>query len=265
MSFIRAFSAQELPPVTRTIDNDAPVAMRNELVDAIFQPLEQWAPAQAMHIYRVILQSVGGRVAGDPYGGPRYACGRDLANVEWPRVYDVLTRLWPEFLRLGLQDPYRENVNRVLEHHQIVWAMDQGGILRRVTPAPVAAQVEEVFRELQTEWYAPAYAHLVHSRDAYDARPRNDLIVCSEAFDALESVAKTRLQMPTGTFGNVLAVCRQRTLMAPQTIEILQQLWNLANSHFRHGMTEPFALRGAEVDFVYTTCLGGMLLFSRLT
>jgi hypothetical protein len=265
MSFIHTFSAQQLPLVTRTIDNDAPLAMRNELVDAIFQPIEQSAPTQAMHFYRVILQSVGGRVAGDPYGGPRYACGRDLAILEWPRVYDVLIRLWPEFQRLNLQNIYRENINRVLDHHQVVWDMDTTGNLRRVTPAPVMAQVAEVFRELQIDLYAPAYAHLVLSRDAYDARPRNDLIVCSESFDALESAAKIRLQMPTATFGNVLDVCRQKTLFVPQVIDTLQQFWTLANSHFRHGMTEPFALGRAEVDYVYTSCLGGMLLFSRLT
>jgi hypothetical protein len=44
----------------------------------------------------------------------------------------------------------------------------------------------------------------------------------------------------------------------------LEQLWALANNNFRHGMTVPFSLRGSEVDFVYTTSLAGMLLFSRI-
>jgi len=264
MTYLHAFTALELAPVTRTVDNDAPAPMRNELVDAIFQPIEQNAPTQAMHFYRVILQSLGRQVAGDPYGGPRYACGRDLTNAEWPRVYDVLTRLWPEVQKLGLQEPYRLNVNRILEQHQIVWSMDEMGFLRRVMPAPVAAQVEEVFRELQTVWYAPALAHLVLARNAYDARPRNDFQVCASAVDALESVAKTRLQMPTATLGAALTECKRKAFIAPMIVASLEQLWALANNNFRHGMTVPFSLRGPEVDFVYTTSLAGMLLFSRL-
>jgi hypothetical protein len=264
MTYLRAFTSQELGPVTRTVDNDAPGAMRNELVDAIFQPIEQYAPTQAMHFYRVILQSIGRQAAGDPYGGPRYACGRDLTNAEWPRVYDVLTRLWPEVQKLGLQDPYRFNVNRILEQHQIVWSMDEKGFLRRVLPAPVASQVEEVFRELQTAWFAPALAHLVLARNAYDARPRNDFQACASSVDALESVAKTRLQMPTATLGAVLTECKRKAIIAPMIVASLEQLWALANNNFRHGMTVPFSLRGPEVDFVYTASLAGVLLFSRL-
>jgi hypothetical protein len=264
MTYLRAFTNQEMPHSTRTLDNDAPPAMRNELVDAIFQPIEQWASSQEMHIYRVIVQSIGLRASGEPYKGPRYACGRDLANAEWPSVYDVLTRLWPEFVRLGLQEPYQLNVNRILEHHQIVWSMDDKGYLRRVMPAPMAAQIEEVFRELQNPWYAPALAHLVLARNAYDSRPRNDFQACASIVDALESVAKIRLQMSNSTFGAVLAECKRKTFIAPMIASSLEDLWALANNHFRHGMTVPFLLRGPEVDFVYTASLGGMLLFSRL-
>ena len=45
--------------------------------------------------------------------------------------------------------------------------------------------------------------------------------------------------------------------MANDTIGVMQKLYNMANNHFRHGMTTPFSLKsGASVT--------GMLLFIRL-
>ena len=65
----------------------------------------------------------------------------------------------------------------------------------------------------------------------------------SNIFDALEFVAKTVLKMPTKTFGDVLADIRKRTALSPDMTAVLQKLYDMANNHFRHGMTKPFTLR----------------------
>jgi hypothetical protein len=52
--------------------------------------------------------------------------------------------------------------------------------------------------------------------------------------------------------------------MANDTIGVMQKLYNMANNHFRHGMTTPFSLKSAEVDFVLGASVTGMLLFIRL-
>ena len=70
--------------------------------------------------------------------------------------------------------------------------------------------------------------------------------------------------MPTATFGNVLVEARKRQSMASETIAMLQKLYDMANNHFRHGMTTPFTLKPPEVDFVLVSCVAGILLFVRL-
>lgn len=45
---------------------------------------------------------------------------------------------------------------------------------------------------------------------------------------------------------------------------MLQKIYDMANSHFRHGMTTPFTLKPAEVDFVLVSCVAGILLVVRL-
>jgi hypothetical protein len=97
---------------------------------------------------------------------------------------------------------------------------------------------------------------------AYDDRPQRGRDVCKNIFDALGSVAKQVFRMPTGTFGKVLDKARGQ--MASETIATLQKLYEMANNHFRHGMTTPFTLKSAEVDFVLVSCLAGILLFARL-
>jgi hypothetical protein len=113
--------------------------------------------------------------------------------------------------------------------------------------------------------FAPALAHIVASYKAYNARPRRDFDVCSNAFDGCESVAKEVFGLPTGTFGDALKEARSKNRFAAETISTLEKLYATANSHFRHGMTEPFRLNPSEVDFVYLTCLAVVLLFVRLT
>ena len=99
---------------------------------------------------------------------------------------------------------------------------------------------------------------------AYDDRPRRNRDSCCNIFDALESVAKAVRDIPTKTFGDGLAEVRKGQLMSSGTIAVLQKLYVMANNRFRHGMTTPWALTTAEVDFVWVTCTAGILLFVRL-
>jgi hypothetical protein len=48
--------------------------------------------------------------------------------------------------------------------------------------------------------------------------------------------------------------------MANDTISVLQKLYDMANNHFRHGLTTLFVLKPAEVDYVLVSCVGGILL-----
>ena len=48
--------------------------------------------------------------------------------------------------------------------------------------------------------FAPALQLFNAARDAYDDRPRRDRDACSKMFDAMESVAKEKYQMPNSTY-----------------------------------------------------------------
>lgn len=70
--------------------------MRQELVDLFFTIAEHHSDEiPPEHIYRATAQSLGIDASGVPYSGFRYATGRDIRNVDWPRVYDLIMRLWP--------------------------------------------------------------------------------------------------------------------------------------------------------------------------
>ena len=120
------------------------------------------------------------------------------------------------------------------------------------------------FRELSHAGFAPALQLLRDALAAYDDRPQRDRDTCSNIFDALELVAKTVLKMPTKTFGDVLADIRKRTALSPDMTAVLQKLYDMANNHFRHGMTKPFTLKPPEIDFVLVSCVAGILPFVRL-
>jgi hypothetical protein len=100
--------------------------------------------------------------------------------------------------------------------------------------------------------------------DAYNDRPRRGRDSCRNIFDALESVGKEVFGMPTATFGGVLDEARRRQDMSKETISTLQKLYDMANGHFRHGMTTEFILKPAEVDFLFLSSIAGVLLFTRL-
>lgn len=266
MNWIRDFGAREghLPPV-RNIDNAAPEPMRQELVD-VFYLVARQADVRLdadRDLYFIIEQSLGVEAAGNPHAGRRQRVGRDISQAEWHRVYDLLARLWVEFRGVGLEEVYRENVNRVLAAHGVVWELQPDGHLHRVVPPPVQVQVEIIMAELAQPYFEPARFLFNAAREAYDARPRRDRDCCSNVFDAMESVAKARLEMPDATFGQVLTRLRRENLLNGEIVGVLEAVNTLRNRHFGHGMVAPFAFGPEQVDFTYLSCLAGILLFAR--
>ena len=169
-----------------------------------------------------------------------------------------------EYMTSGLRLSFVDELNEVFGEESVGWRINATGHLDRQLPKIASAQEEAVFKELQTPRFSSGLAHLICSRQAYNARPRRDREVCSEAFDALESVAKEVLSLPTGTFGDAIKTARSRSLLSSETLSILEKIYALRSNHFGHGMTTPFALKGPEVEFVYLSCIGGMLMFVRL-
>jgi hypothetical protein len=265
MGGIRNFAGQEgHPPPLRRVDNDAPAPLRQELLAVIYDILPMCgAVVTEEQIYYGIEQMLGVQAAGNPMAGWRQRLGRDLGNAEWVRIYDVIGWTWSQFQRAGLQEVFRENINRVLAAHAVVWDLGEDGRLHRVLPVVGQAQVAAAFAELAAPRYAPALALANAARDAYDARPRRDRDACSNIFDAMESVAKEKFEMPDATFGQVFAQIRRRQALNEQVIGVLEAINTLRNRNFGHGMVAPFNLTAPEVDFTYLTCIGAILLFGR--
>jgi hypothetical protein len=67
--------------------------------------------------------------------------------------------------------------------------------------------------------------------------------------------------LPNATFSQVLDEVQRRARMNEHVIATLRALNTLRNRSFGHGMAVPFTLTAAEVDFVYMTCFGAILLF----
>ena len=276
VNWIRDFSAQEGHyPRVRNVE-DAPQPMRRELLDLFFGLAEQNpATISDTRVYNVIYQSLGMGFAANPYGGYRYAVGRDIGGPPWPRIYDLISRLYREYEGSGLGEQFRTGVNRILAAHGSAWDSGEDGGLHRVLPAAAQAQVAAAIAELRHPQYAPALVLFDAARDAYDDRPRRDRDACGNVFDAMESVIKTAYNLPQATFGQVLAHIEQlrrnqeqaqppqHNAFRPDTIEILRRINDLRNHHFGHGMVGAFELSPAEVDFAYLACIGGILLFTR--
>jgi hypothetical protein len=242
--------------------------MRLELIDLFFGLLADQVPPLALRddqIYEVICHSLGERPAGQPYHGYRHDAGTVILRVAWPRVYDLVSRLWGDYRREGFGDRFRHGVNQILAGYGAAWDLNADGSLQRVLPVAAQQQVEAAFAELQEPRYAPALVLLRQAIDAYNERPRRDRDACTNVFDAMESVAKERYGMPNATFGGVVHHLSQTGAagFSQQTLDDLRALNGIRNNHFGHGMTAHFNLSAAEVDFVYLSCIGAILLFTR--
>jgi hypothetical protein len=114
VSRFRAFSGSTDDGTGHNLQ-DAADPMRQELVDCFFSISEHnQGEISPEHVYQVICQSLGIGASGSPWSGYRHASGRDVKRVEWPRIYDLIVRLHPDFERQGFGHQYREGVNRIL-------------------------------------------------------------------------------------------------------------------------------------------------------
>ena len=87
VSHIRGFTtAEDLVPRGRTVVGGAPDGLRREFVDLVFSLIEH-NHLDAPTIHQAATQSLGKQAAAKPYAGRRHALGRDITEVEWPRVY----------------------------------------------------------------------------------------------------------------------------------------------------------------------------------
>lgn len=264
MGWVRNFSQQEgHVPRARNVEDASP-ALRRELMDLFFGLAEQ-NPGTISdgRVYAIIYQSLGMGFSANPYGGYRYAVGRDIGGPPWPRMYDLIARLSPEFEGAGLGGQFREGVNRILAAHGAAWELGEDGRIRRVLPIEALALVNAALLELGDARYEPARGLFNTARDAYDDRPRRDRDACANIFDAMESVAKEKYGLPNATFGQVVAHIRHTRALNQEIIGVLEGLNTLRNRNFGHGMTAPFNLVAAEVDFTYLACIGAILLFVR--
>jgi hypothetical protein len=194
---------------------------------------------------------------------PWLSIQRCLDNCQWWEVYNLIEAMYTGLA--SSTEPskatlFKSAVNGVFGQESIGWRMDENGHLQRLLPSAVNVEVERVFKELEAPRFSPALVLVRSAREAYNARPRSDLDVCTNIFDALESVAKEVFSV-SGTFGDVLK--KAKGSFSDETISTLTTLYALANHHYRHGTTMPFALKPAETDFVYVTCLAGIMLFVR--
>lgn len=263
MSFREFSTSQGLYPKDRSVDADAPVSFRNELVDLVFS-LAHDSKLGEEHFFRLMTQNIGASVAGKPYGGYRYAIGRDLARADWVRVYDLLPRLATEFKRVGLFAQFRNDLNRILAGNGIIWDVDDNGNLVRTLPDEAATSVRVAVRELSRPEFEAAHRLLEDAVDAYNDRPQRPRDACANAFDAVESAAKVVAGFPSGTFSDVLNELRRRQLLRPETLRMLEAVSVMRHNHFGHGTSNPFALSMQEVDFVYLSCVAAAILFARL-
>jgi hypothetical protein len=264
MGWLRDFTQNHLAPVDRAIDDDAPRQMRDELVDFFFHLAEESnGQVQPRALYEATGLMLGGGITANPYGGYPARVSRDIGNAFWARVYDWISRMQQLFERAGMGAQFREGVNTVLAAHGLVWELDADGQWQRILPEPLQDQMQAAIAILGRPGFQPARELFEASAAAFNDRPRRDRDACSNAFDALESVAKIVYGIPNGTFGNVLDEVRRRGDLNEHVLRLLRDIEIIRHNEFGHGNAHPFRLNASEVDFVYTTAAAGILLFSR--
>lgn len=271
MDRTRAFSSAEGNSTGARTVEDAPGPMRQEFVAALYALSDKtisFTGSKGLDVdrdlYLTIEQLLGVQAAGNPQPSRRQRIGRDIGQADWPRVYDLVVALWHDFEKVGIHKQYREVVNRLLSAYNIAWDLGPDGQMRRVMPPTVTAQIKAAFEELHDPQYSAALALAILAQQAYDARPRRDRDACANAFDAMESVAQQRFNLAGRGFDDVLKAARQRNVLASVTLDVLEKLNVLRHRTFGHGTAQPFSLTAAETDFIYLSCMSGLLLFVRL-
>ena len=261
VSHIRGFTtAEDLVPRGRTVADGAPAELRLEFVDLVFSLIEH-NHLDAPTIHQAATQSLGKQAAAKPYGGRRHVLGRAITEVEWPRVYDLMMRLWPDFSATDCADDYVTGVRRILASYGIAWDMDDEGQLHRVMHPVAQARVDGALEILSEDRFTDAQRLFNDARLAYDDRPRRDRDACTNGFAAMEAVAKIVHELPTATFDTVLKRIRKTSDLNGEVVDVLDSVNTLRHRNFGHG--GPFGLRPEDVEFTYTLCAAGIVLLAR--
>jgi len=220
------------------------------------------ARVEPVTIHNVTGLMLGVGIAGQPYGGYEVRVARDIRRADWPRVYDWISRFWTIFEPAGFGHDFRLGVNAILAANGVVWDLDEAGHLARILPAPLGEQVNAAHAALGAPEFAAAREVFELALQAFNDRPRRDRDACANAYDALESAAKIHFDMPASTFGEVLNQAGRDAALTPPIVRLLRAIESFGHGTFRRGMAEPFALRPGEVDFVFASCAGGILVFA---
>jgi hypothetical protein len=244
------------------IFEDAPKRLRFFLIDYLREHYEYW---EAKNLIARVFCLSDLRIA--PLSQPNTwtRLTAEINQRSWWSLFNLLEAIFEDLKSdYGHENnEFAQELNDVLAQESVGWRMDATGSLQRQVPLPIRIEEEATFRELHAARFAPALVQMENARRAFNARPRRDRELCSEAFDAVESVGKEVFGIPNGTFGDVLKAARNKSRFSPHTTAILEKLYILANNHFRHGMTDPFGLSSAEAEFVYVQCLAAILVFVR--
>lgn len=258
MGLINSFSGEHLPPPRRTVDDNAPQAMRGQLIDIAFRLAESLGQPSPRCLYEATGLLLTGSITANPYGGYRTRVSRDVAAAEWPRVYDWVSRLLAEFRNAGQGEVFRDEVNRVVASFGVVWDVDAEGRWTRDIPGPLRRAVDAAIRDLGRPEFRSALDLFSAAEDAFNSRPRRDRDACANAYDALEATAKIAQHLPGETFGRVLD--RDDALNA-EIKRALRAVEIIRNNNFGHGGN--FLLSGTEVEFVYTTCAAAIRVYTQ--
>jgi hypothetical protein len=110
----------EIPIPQRRVDNDAPRQMRTELMDSVFALADNGVGPTERALYNAVTGALGVIAAVQPYGGIARHASEFLNEGDWPRVFDIILRLVPEFERRGRLGEYRHTVDTILAAHGLV-------------------------------------------------------------------------------------------------------------------------------------------------
>ena len=263
VAHFRAFTiAEGHVPDRRNVDDDAPAGLRQEFAGLVLHLAGRCDNLDPATVYRAAALSLGVLPVGEPYrGGFERALGREIGRAEWPQVYDLMVRLWPDFEAAGCGADYRDGVRAILSAHAIAWDMDDRGQLHRVMHPVAQARVDAALAVLSEDRFDDARCIFSDARAAYDDHPRRNREVCANSFDAMEAVGKIAFAMPTATFHDVLQRIRDRGALNVQVVGVLESVNVLRHRTFGHGA--PFPLQPEEVEFTYTVCTAGIVLLAR--
>lgn len=254
----------------RTIDNDAPDALRIEWAYAAFKlagEAEQQSQGRdsQWRLYQLIHSALGRSGSVKPYGGYLKAASDVLTGADWPRFYDISIATWGLFYSNEDRLVYAEKTNELFAASGVVWDMvPETGQLERILPPTVQELARGAFEELSAPLFSAALELFAAAKTAFDARPRRTRDVGANAFDGLESAARIRMGKRYSTFGPALDAATHQNLVDRYIAEVLKKIEVVRHNQLGHGMTTQFSLRPDEVEFVYIACLMAARLFVRL-